>query len=237
LDWTGKLRLTRVGSTTKAYYWNASAARWEWNGNTAGLTITGLGTGAVYVTVGSGNSESSFGFSVLELFDNFVAIGPNTMLDPPTGASATPAILCSPRATSQLSATPGAGGDTVQWFTDNCGQTPVPGGASPTVSPTATTAYYARTVNSTTGCVSSTCATVTVTVNPRVGADFNYDCVVDHDDYLAFEACGSGPAIPLTAGCEAKDLDNDNDVDASDFGLFQRCYSGANKPADPSCAD
>lgn len=74
------------------------------------------------------------------------------------------------------------------------------------------------------------------TVTAHVAADFDGDCDVDHDDYLAFEACGSGPAIPLTGGCEPKDLDHDNDVDASDFGLFQRCYSGANNPAAPNCS-
>ena len=33
------------------------------------------------------------------------------------------------------------------------------------------------------------------------------------------------------------DLDNDGDVDLDDFGIFQRCYSGEGKPADPNCAN
>jgi hypothetical protein len=35
----------------------------------------------------------------------------------------------------------------------------------------------------------------------------------------------------------AADLDHDGDVDQSDFGIFQRCYSGEGNPADPNCAN
>lgn len=38
-DASGKLRVTRSGSTIKAYYWNSSLSRWEWDGNTAGHTM------------------------------------------------------------------------------------------------------------------------------------------------------------------------------------------------------
>src|SRR5205823_5398040 len=54
---------------------------------------------------------------------------------------------------------------TVDWFIGSCGGTAVPGGAGPSVSPTSTTTYFARARNTTTGCVSATCASVNVTVN------------------------------------------------------------------------
>ena len=82
----------------------------------------------------------------------------------PTSPQASPSALCAGEC-STLSATPGSGGDTVEWFTTGCGGTPVTGGASPSVCPTATTTYYARTRNSTTGCVSATCASVQVSVS------------------------------------------------------------------------
>lgn len=63
------------------------------------------------------------------------------------------------------------------------------------------------------------------------------DCDVDLDDLALWEACASGPAIPVFGGCTQADLDGDGDVDQSDFGIFQRCYSGTGKPADPDCAD
>jgi hypothetical protein len=63
------------------------------------------------------------------------------------------------------------------------------------------------------------------------------------------QACATGPSVPydplnLPPGCAltpdgtgriAADFDNDRDVDQVDFGLFQRCFSGKDKPADPGC--
>ncbi|MHC4445462.1 MAG: hypothetical protein ACYTBZ_19830 [Planctomycetota bacterium] len=72
---------------------------------------------------------------------------------------------------------------------------------------------------------------------PLIPADFDRDGDVDSDDHDLFEACASGPMIPLTPGCEDKDLDSDNDVDQEDFGIFQRCHSGPNILANPTCAD
>ena len=68
-----------------------------------------------------------------------------------------------------------------------------------------------------------------------VAPDLDGDCDVDADDFALFEACVSGPALPLEAGCTAPDFDLDVDVDMADFGEFQRCYGGANVPADPNC--
>lgn len=81
----------------------------------------------------------------------------------PTGPAATPSSIC-PGASSSLSASV-PGGITVDWFTGSCGGTAVPGGANPSVSPASTTTYFARARNTSTGCVSATCASVTVTVN------------------------------------------------------------------------
>jgi len=162
----------------------------------------------------------------------------------PTGALANPAAVCS-GSSSQLSATPGSGGDTVEWFTVSCGGTAVSGGASPTVSPSVTTNYYARTKNSATGSTSSTCATVTVTVNtPTTPADLDRDCDVDDADFLQFDACFTGPQVPgpPVSGCtagqfDAADSDGDMDVDQTDFAVFQRCYSGEGNAPDPLCAE
>jgi hypothetical protein len=68
-----------------------------------------------------------------------------------------------------------------------------------------------------------------------VPGDFDGDLDVDQIDMDAFMLCDLGPAIPVTGGCASKDLDFDGDVDAADFGIFQRCYSGVD-PGDPNCA-
>lgn len=55
---SGKLRLTRSGSTIKAYYWDTSQSRWEWENNTGGKTFTTSWSGATVLWVG-GQAETS----------------------------------------------------------------------------------------------------------------------------------------------------------------------------------
>lgn len=198
-----------------------------------GVAVAGNGD----VFVGGTTYGSLDGGSNQGLCDAFVMkFTPSTDVPPaaPTDALASPTEVCS-GGFSQLSATPGTGGDTVEWFTLSCPSTPVAGGASPTVSPSATTEYCARTKDSATG-VTSTCVTVTVTVNVPVPVDLDWDCDVDQADYQLFESCASGPNVALSEGCESRDFDSDGDVDQSDFGIFQRCFSGEDVPANLNCA-
>jgi hypothetical protein len=77
-------------------------------------------------------------------------------------------------------------------------------------------------------------------------------CVLDLDLYAAtpgaWDVLVSTPSCPnvvvsgaftVTASTAdvAADLDHDGDVDQSDFGIFQRCYSGEGNPADPNCVN
>lgn len=73
--------------------------------------------------------------------------------------------------------------------------------------------------------------------SPFIPGDFNRDGAVDGSDVEAFVSCVSGPAVvQWIDDCIEKDIDFDMDVDQTDFGILQRCFSGAGKPADPSCA-
>lgn len=76
-------------------------------------------------------------------------------------------------------------------------------------------------------------------VDPTAAApDFDCDADVDLDDITAFEACRTAPGvITTTGGCERMDIDYDGDVDQEDFAVLQRCFSGADIPADPNCKD
>ena len=82
-----------------------------------------------------------------------------------------------------------------------------------------------------------------------VFGDFNRDGAVNQADLAVFSACITGPAVLFDpqnapAGCTLSlaggflpaDHDQDSDVDQEDFGIFQRCWSGAS-PADPACAN
>ncbi|HOW73898.1 MAG TPA: PHB depolymerase family esterase [Phycisphaerae bacterium] len=81
---------------------------------------------------------------------------------------------------------------------------------------------------------------------PVIPGDFDRDGDVDRDDFITFETCAGGPALPYAPGCALMldtqgfilaDSDRDADVDQDDFGVFQRCYSGTGKPADPTCIE
>jgi hypothetical protein len=94
------------------------------------------------------------------------------------------------------------------------------------------------------------------TIDPLTGCppqpgDFDHDTDVDEDDFIIFEACATGPAIPYDPGnlpiaCIlilenpnyiTPDFDEDGDVDHDDFAIFQRCYTGFDEFGNPNCAD
>lgn len=191
------------------------------------------GDGAVYLT---GTTTGSLDGNVNQGLNDAFVMRLSSVLLPPTNPSATPSSICS-RAPVQLSATPGKEGDAIEWFTGSCGGTPVPGGSSPTVNPAGTTDYFARSLNTSNGLISNTCAMVTVHVVPSPVTDIDTDCDVDQADFASFAACLSGSNIPLAGGCESSDFDGDADVDQADFGKLQRCYSGEGVPANPACAN
>ncbi len=57
--------------------------------------------------------------------------------------------------------------------------------------------------------------------------DFNSDAVLDVDDFYFFQECrtNSGPATDAGPGCRWADMDQDSDVDAHDFALFQLAFT------------
>ena len=70
---------------------------------------------------------------------------------------------------------------------------------------------------------------------PAVPGDFDANGHVDDKDLQALTACTTGPDMAILSGCDSKDLDGDADIDLDDFGILQRCYTGRNRSADPSC--
>lgn len=61
-------------------------------------------------------------------------------------------------------------------------------------------------------------ATLTVPIVCPNQGDYDADCDVDGEDLTLFEQCASGPAVAYAEGCGNRDLDEDGDVDQSDFG-------------------
>ena len=56
--------------------------------------------------------------------------------------------------------------------------------------------------------------------------DCDFDDDVDLQDFLAFQACFTGPGGPVDPGCECVDFDADGDVDLLDFFAFQTAFTG-----------
>ncbi len=65
---SGKLRITRNGSTYTAYLWSGS--QWDWNGNTSGYTFTFSSTEAVYCSLNLISPEA--GVTSTTDYDNFI---------------------------------------------------------------------------------------------------------------------------------------------------------------------
>ncbi|MCX5691750.1 MAG: M12 family metallo-peptidase, partial [Planctomycetota bacterium] len=92
---------------------------------------------------------------------NFTLVGsppPST----PTGVSASPNSICGSAPVTLAGTVPS--GQEIDWYSGSCGGTFVGTGPSLVVTPVATTSYFARARNTTTGAVSTTCASATVTL-------------------------------------------------------------------------
>lgn len=111
-----------------------------------------------YISVGSYYSSSTTGSFELYVYEG--EITPAT----PTGAYASPLSRVCTGGSTQLGCTaPGAGA--VDWYAGSCGGTYIGTGNPLTVNNiTATTTYYARARNTTSGCYSPGCTSITITV-------------------------------------------------------------------------
>ena len=75
-------------------------------------------------------------------------------------------------------------------------------------------------------------------LTPLVKPDLNADGHVDGADLTLFLGCQTGPAMgPPASGCSTADFNGDGNgsVDAVDFAILQRCWSGSVLPAWEGC--
>ncbi|MGE0636401.1 MAG: T9SS type A sorting domain-containing protein [Bacteroidia bacterium] len=154
------------------------------NGNSTTLTLTGgfAGTGATAqwftgscggTSAGTGNSITVSPTTTTTYFVRYsgtcntttcasTTVTVNTLSTAPTGITGTTTICNGSSTTLTLSGGSAGTGATAQWFTGSCGGTSAGTGNSITVSPTTTTTYFVRYSGT---CNTTTCASVTVTVN------------------------------------------------------------------------
>lgn len=127
----------------------------NWSNSGTGTTqsINTTGTYTATATNTCGTSATS----------NAVTVNVTPQPSNPTGASASPAAICNGNSTTLTVNGTLSTGATWVWYTGSCGGTQVGNGTTLNVSPTTSTTYYVRAEN---GICNSSCAQVTVTVNP-----------------------------------------------------------------------
>ncbi|MFH2140875.1 MAG: hypothetical protein ABIJ97_00530, partial [Bacteroidota bacterium] len=149
------------GQSTTLSYSGGSGTTFTWHtGSCAGTSVgTGnnLSVSPTSTTTYYGGWSNSCGTSTCQS----VTITVNPLPTPPTSVSATSTTICSGQSTT-LSYI-GGSGTTFTWHTGSCAGTSVGTGNNLSVSPTSTTTYYGGWSN---GCGTSTCLSVTITVNP-----------------------------------------------------------------------
>lgn len=161
--------LTATGGT------EGSGCTYQWGtGTTVGSNIISGATSASYTTSALSANTTYWvrrvGASPCSNTTSGVTqlITVNALPTASSGIAASPASLCQ-GSSSTISVTNPGTGYTTDWYTGSCGGSAVSGGTgvnSLSVNPDATTIYYARKRNTSTGCVSASCANVTVTVIP-----------------------------------------------------------------------
>lgn len=92
-----------------------------------------------------------------------VTVTVNTLSTAPTGVTGTTTICAGSSTTLTVDGGSKGTGAVTQWFTGSCGGTSAGTGDAINVSPASTTTYYVRYAGT---CNTTTCASVTVTVNP-----------------------------------------------------------------------
>ncbi|WP_179319672.1 Ig-like domain-containing protein [Winogradskyella helgolandensis] len=134
----------------------------------AGATITS-GTNTESITVDFSPTATSGTVSVSgtntcgDGADSDFSVTVNTLSIAPTSITGTSTICESNSTTLTLSGGLAGTSSTAEWYTDSCGGTSAGSGNSITVSPTTDTTYYVRYESI---CNITSCASVTVTVNP-----------------------------------------------------------------------
>jgi len=126
---------------------------------------------------------------------NFTISGPPAPATP-TGATATPATVCSGNS-SNLTANVGPG-EVVDWYTSSCGGVFVGTGSPLAVSPSVNTNYRARARNTSNGQVSTSCALLAVSVSQPPSFTLQpIDAAVADGQPAAFTCAATGSS-PLT---------------------------------------
>ncbi|MDA3911583.1 MAG: hypothetical protein PF448_09525 [Bacteroidales bacterium] len=152
------------GTGTQYYQWQRST-----NG---GSTWSNVGSNSsTYNTGGLASTRwyrcirSASGSGCNTAYSNMVTVSVQQPPTAPTSISGTSTICQGESTTLTVSGGSNGSGATYQWYTGGCGSGYIGSGSSRSVSPMSTTTYYVRRQGTTTCTNTTSCASITVTVN------------------------------------------------------------------------
>ncbi|MFH0982385.1 MAG: DNRLRE domain-containing protein [Planctomycetota bacterium] len=157
----------------------------------------------------------------------------------PTNGGADPSTICEGEPSTLTASVSGA---VIDWHAGSCGGTFVDTGDSISVSPASNTTYYARARDGSTGCVSSGCDTVVVTVNPLPPTPTNAaadQAEICEGESTTLTASVSGAVIDwYTGGCGETFVDTGNSISvspASSTTYYARARDGSTECVSTTC--
>ena len=142
----------------------ASGATTEWFTGSCGGTPAGTGDAITVSPTTTTTYYVRYNGSCNTTDCATVTVTVNTLSTAPTGATGTTTICSGSSTTLTVDGGSKGTGAITQWFTGSCGGTSAGTGDAINVSPASTTTYYVRYAGT---CNTTTCASVTVTVNQR----------------------------------------------------------------------
>lgn len=198
---------------------SVSGAQIDWYADSCGGTMIGTGNSidvspSVTTTFYARARDGGTGCESVGCSSVTVTVNPRPAT--PTNAAASPDTICSGESVNLTASVSGA---VVDWYNDSCGGTLVGTGNSINVSPAASTTYYARARDATSGCESTACETVNVTVHALPSTPTNAQATpsaVCNGGTVTLSASASGAVIDwYTGGCGGTLVGTGNSIDVT----------------------
>ncbi|MGC4101556.1 PKD-like domain-containing protein [Ferruginibacter sp.] len=169
---TNQTLCTGASTTAVTFTGGVTGTTYNWTNNTPSIGLAASGTGNIAAFTAVNNTPNAVTATITVTptaggcpgTAKTFTITVNGQSVAPTGATSSAAAICGPGSVT-LSVQGGAlgTGASWKWYTVSCGGTAVGTGATLSVAVTGTTTYYVRAEGT---CNTTSCASVTVTVNP-----------------------------------------------------------------------
>jgi hypothetical protein len=174
------VRVSNNASTWVTVWQHTGAALSDnaWTQKVFDISAVADGQSTVFIRWGMGSTDSSDTYPGWNIDDVEIWALADCDLFAPTGVTATPNAICAGESSRLCGSVPA--GKVIDWYTGSCLAGALVGtGNCIDVSPAATTQYFARSRDATTGCMSTECDDVWVTVLDPIVLSDPPNCAID----------------------------------------------------------